>query len=102
MWKKAFCVILAATTAACDSSRVRWDEPQAAPADTVGSIGLGTDHTLTYWRDSSTHRPTDAQMCPASLVSASDSGVEFHAWLRLRPDSTVAVMASRWDGTSGT
>lgn len=102
MWKTVFCVIFGVTTVACDSPRVRWDEPQAAPADTVGAIALAIDHTLIYRRDSSTHRPTDAQMCPASLVSAADTGVEFHAWLRLRPDSTVAVMASRWDGNSGT
>jgi hypothetical protein len=102
MWKNAFFVGLAATTVACDSASVRWDEPQAAPADTVGAIGIAADNTLIYWRDSSSHRPPDPRMCPASLVSASDSGVEFHAWLRLRPDSTVAVMGSRWDGKSGT
>jgi hypothetical protein len=41
-------------------------------------------------------------MCPGSLVSAAERGVEYHAWLRVRPDSTVVVMASRWDGATGT
>jgi hypothetical protein len=102
MRKKALCTVLAVVTVACDSARVRWDEPQAVPGDTIGAIGLTAGNVLTFGRDSSTHRPADPRMCPASLVSASDTGVEFHAWLRLRPDSTVAVMASRWDGATGT
>ncbi len=86
----------------CETSLLRWEEPQAAPADTVGAIGLATGSVLTYWRDSSSHRPDDPRMCPGSLMSASEGCVEFHSWLRLRPDSTVIVMASRWDGASGT
>jgi hypothetical protein len=89
-------------TAACDTARVRWEEPQAAPADTIGAIGLSSDGTLTFRRDSASHRPNDPLMCPGSLAGVSDHGVEFHAWLRLRPDSTVAVMSSRWDGATGT
>jgi hypothetical protein len=102
MSKKAFCFILAVATTACDGPRVRWEQPQAAPADTVGAIALAAGNTLRYWRDSATHRPSDPAMCPASLTSATQNGVEFHSWLRLRPDSTVVVMASRWDGTTGT
>ena len=102
MRKNAFVLALAALTTACDSTRVRWEQPQAAPADTIGAITLTENNTLAYWRDSASHRPDDPRMCPGSLRSATDGGVEFHSWLRLRPDSTVAVMASRWDGASGT
>lgn len=86
---------------ACNTSRVRWDDPRAVPGDTVGAIALAGD-TLIYRRDSTTHKPADPLMCPGSLRSAAGRGTEFHAWLRLRPDSTVVVMASRWDGATGT
>jgi hypothetical protein len=71
---------------ACDTSRVRWEEPQAAPSDTVGA------------RPAVYQAPADSAMCPTSVVSATDEGMQFSAWLRLRPDSTVRVMAARWDG----
>jgi hypothetical protein len=102
MWTKAFCSILVVVLTACDGPRVRWEQPQAAPADTVGAIGIGDGDSLFYWRDSSSHRPPDPLMCPGSLSSAARAGVEFHAWLRRRADSTVVVMASRWDGVTGT
>src|SRR5215213_2993899 len=102
MWTKAFWFILVVGLTACDGPRVRWEQPQAAPADTVGAIGIGDGNSLFYWRDSSTHRPADPLMCPGSLSSAGRAAVEFHAWLRRRPDSTVVVMASRWDGATGT
>lgn len=86
---------------ACGNARVRWEEPRAVPGDTVGAIALAGD-TLIYRRDSTTHKPADPRMCPGSLRSAADRITEFHAWLRLRPDSTVVVMASRWDGATGT
>lgn len=102
MWKKAFGIVLAVAIQACEAPRVRWEQPQAAPADTVGAIALGADNTLRYWRDSAAHRPSDPAMCPGSLTSATQGAVEFHTWLRVRPDSSVVVMASRWDGATGT
>ena len=98
---KRWMPVLLLAAAACDTSHVRWEEPQAAPGDTVGAIAISAD-SLVFWRDSASHAPDDPRMCPSSLRSATDKGVEFHAWLRLRPDSTVVVMASRWDGASGT
>jgi hypothetical protein len=68
----------------------------------VGAIALAPDYSLVFRRDSSTHRPPDPNMCPGSLRSASRDGAEFHAWLRVRPDSSVVVMASRWDSVTGT
>lgn len=100
MHKRFLPLLLAA--AACDSPRVRWAAPQSVPGDTIGAIAISAGDTLVYRRDSTTHKPVDPRLCPGSLRSAVDGGIEFHAWLRLRPDSTVVVMASRWDGATGT
>jgi hypothetical protein len=94
---KRWTLVLLLGTLACDTERVRWVEAEAAPGDTVGHIDLDSAGRLVFGRDPVSTRPADPAMCAASLVSASDRGTDYHAWLRLRPDSTVAVMASRSD-----
>lgn len=71
---------------ACDTSRVRWEEPQAEPADTTGIQRIAF------------RIPDDTAGCLATVASALDHGIQFSAWLHRRPDSTVAVVAAKWDG----
>jgi hypothetical protein len=78
--------LLALVLLACDTSSVRWEEPQAAPADTAGA------------QRPEFQAPADDAMCPGSAASALDKGVQFSAWLHLRADSTVTVQAAHWDG----
>jgi hypothetical protein len=85
--------------AACDTSNIRWQEPQAAPGDTTGTLILGSDASPAFPAASTFESPSDEGMCSTSLVSAADRGEQFSAWLRLRPDSTVRVMASRRTGS---
>jgi hypothetical protein len=73
---------------ACDTSRVRWEEPRAAPADTTGV------------QRAVFQPPVDGAACPGSVASALDKGTQFSAWLHLRPDSTVSVVAAKWDGAN--
>jgi hypothetical protein len=100
MRKLVFCVLLA--TAACDGTRVRWAEPQAAPADTTGFMALEADASPAYPSAREYRVPSDPAMCPYSVASAMDRDRQFSAWLRRRPDSTVNVMAAEWDGRQWT
>jgi hypothetical protein len=83
--------------AACDQSRVRWEEPQAAPPDVSGAIEVRADGTLGSLPEPEWVAAVDSAKCPLSEVSAGRPGVQYSAWLRLRPDSTVRVMAARWE-----
>ena len=86
----------------CDGARVQWAEPEAAPADTTGAIALVSGATPAYPSSAQFHAPSDSGMCPHSVASAIDRGRQFSAWLRLRPDSTVNVVAAEWDGRQWT
>lgn len=83
---------------ACDTSLVRWEEPRAAPADT-GVLAVGTDGRPRYLGREVLRVPPDSAMCPGSAASVMDRGIQFSAWLRLRPDSTVRVMAAQFNGS---
>lgn len=95
-------LILLLGAGACDNPVVRWSEPQAAPSDTSGLLTLGPDAAPAYPPTESFRTPADSAMCPGSARSALDQGVQFSAWLRLRPDSTVRVVAAAWDGNHWT
>jgi hypothetical protein len=71
---------------ACDTSLVRWEEPQALSADTTAAEPVAFE------------TPADPAMCRGSVANALDKGIQFSAWLHLRPDSTVGVVAAKWDG----
>jgi hypothetical protein len=87
---------------ACDSTRVKWDEPQGAPADTTGVIALSDDASPAFPSLRRFHAPADPGMCPHSVVSTMVRDRQYSAWLRLRPDSTVNVVAAEWDGRQWT
>ena len=80
--------VLLLVAGACDTSSVRWEEPQALSADTTAATPVAFAV------------PADPAMCRGSAASAVDKGMQFTAWLHLRPDSTVSVVAARWDGAN--
>ncbi len=90
------------TMAACSDTSVQWAEPQAAPADTTGVMALGEDATPIYHAIRDYQIPTDPGMCPRSVASAMNGAHQYSAWLRVRPDSSVKVMAAEWDGRQWT
>lgn len=94
--------LLLLAVAACDAKRVQWSEAHGAPADTTGIMGLGTDAAPVYGWPAAFHMPADSGMCPGSVATAFDKGRQFSAWLRVRPDSSVRVMAAEWDGSAWT
>lgn len=86
------------TTAGCDATRVRWAEPQGAPGDTLGALVVGGDGTIGFVHPAMVAAsPADSSRCENSLVVAADGNRLYAAWLRRRPDSTVAVVSSRSD-----
>lgn len=87
--------------AACRSERVAWSPPQSAPGDTLGAVELQGD-SIGFVRSPVIAAPDDPLACPGSVVSAEDRGVVYTAWLRIRPDSSVAVMAQRIGGGPAT
>jgi hypothetical protein len=95
-------LVLLLGTLACDTARVRWDEPHGAPGDTTGAMTLGDNEGIVYSTLGQFVTPTDAGMCPRSVASASEKGRQYSAWLRLRPDSTAMVVAAAWDGARWT
>ena len=84
---KRWTPLLLLAALACDTSRVRWEEPQALSADTTNGEGPFIQ------------TPPDSALCEASAVGVRDNGVQFSAWLHRRADSTVSVRAAKWDGT---
>src|ERR1041385_8060676 len=90
-------LILLLGAVACDTSRVGWEEPQAAPADTTDALSVDQRGSITYPpRAAELVLPSDSAMCPGSDAAVSGATGQFSAWLRLRPDSTVRVMAARF------
>lgn len=86
----------------CESSRVQWGEPQAVPGDTLGALAVGPDGSLAFAVPTTPEAwPVDSTICEGSLVAASEGSDLYAAWLKRRPDSTVAVVASRLDARTG-
>lgn len=82
----------------CQSTRVRWNEAQAVPGDTLGAIQIGPAGEVAFETPAVLQTvPADSNRCPNSLSVAVDGRMGYAAWLRLRPDSTVAVVSSRAD-----
>jgi hypothetical protein len=104
MWKRVLVLSAAVLVSGCAPGSVQWGEVSGAAIDTLPGPGVRTVATGYPYRDN-TPGPVDANMCPGSLVYAGDPwGDElvyplFAAWLRVRPDSTVAVMAARYGGS---
>lgn len=80
---------------ACQSDRVRWEAPQAALGDTLGQLVVSPDASVQFARALTAIAPVDSLGCPASYAVVVDGTDAYAAWLRRRPDSSVAVMASR-------
>jgi hypothetical protein len=95
--RKWACAALIATMA-CSQNSVQWAEPRSDPADTTGVMTLGADATPAYPSVRRYRMPADSSMCPHSVASAMNGDRQYSAWLRLRPDATVNVVAAEWDG----
>lgn len=80
----------------CKPDRVQWAAPQAALGDTLGRL-LVHDGAVSFDRAPTAALPVDTLACPRSTAVAVDAGFSYAAWLRRRPDSSVAVLASRSD-----
>ena len=100
MRRSTFILLLAAL--GCDNTRVRWSEPQGAPADTTGAFALGAGATPQFPSMGRFQTPVDTGMCRNSVASTLNGDRQFSAWLRVRPDSSVNVVAAEWDGRQWT
>ena len=81
---------------ACQVDRVRWEAPQGTRGDTLGAIEL-QGGAVRFVGSTAVAAPGDPLACPGSAVTARNGGSIYAAWLRRRPDSSVAVLASRSD-----
>ena len=90
--------LLLVATIGCDNGRVRWQEPQGAPADTTGFFVLGASGVPEYSVPVRFRMPVDPGACPLSVASATAKGRQYSAWLRMRSDSSAVVVAAGWDG----
>jgi hypothetical protein len=86
----------------CTDDRVRWEAARSAPADTIGALAVNGDGTIGYIPAVATSAPNDSLACPRSAVTVVDGGSAWAAWLRRRPDSSVAVVAARSDDGGAT
>ncbi|HET9424553.1 MAG TPA: sialidase family protein [Gemmatimonadaceae bacterium] len=89
-----FALLIFAT--ACRRDHVRWEGTQAALGDTLGQIAL-REASVEFVKPEVQVAPVDSMACPASVASTTDGSTLYAAWLRRRPDSSVAVVASRSD-----
>jgi hypothetical protein len=96
MWTRLIAGALLPGAIGCASDRVRWDAPRAARDDTLGQIAVRGD-SVEFVRPAATVAPSDPLACPASIASTTDGPSVYAVWLRRRPDSSVAVIASRSD-----
>jgi hypothetical protein len=88
---------------ACDNQRVGWSEPQGAAGDSLGALAVDASGAPVFGRAAVLSVvPPDSAACPGSLATASKDGAIYATWLRVRPDSSVRVMAARLDGTQWT
>jgi hypothetical protein len=105
MWKWITRAMLAALVAGCVSEPGEWAAVTAVATDSLPGPGVVSAATGYPYR-MNTAGPPDPGMCPRSIAYAGDPRGKaltyplFAAWLRLRPDSTVAVVASRYGGAS--
>jgi hypothetical protein len=99
MWKRIVSLVLAASVAGCRPDLVEWTDASAVASDTLPFVPPGSSVGMYV---SQAGLPPDSAMCAGSVVYAVDpEGDEltfplFAAWLRLRADSTVAVMSARY------
>jgi hypothetical protein len=88
-----------AGTVGCRTKSVQWGQPQSAPGDTLGLLTLDGRGVATFGRQArASADPPDAQRCGGSLAVTTDGDRWYAAWLRLRTDSTVSVVAAGSDG----
>ena len=81
---------------ACDNAGVRWEAPQAALGDTLGALSIDAG-AVKFVRATVAMGPADLLACAGTVATATDQTMAYATWFRRRPDSSVAVMASRSD-----
>jgi hypothetical protein len=95
--------ILLLGTMACDTQRVRWSQPQAAPADSLGAVAIDSTGAPQFRSTVPVIvTPPDSAACPGSIATARHDASTYATWLRIKPDSSVRVMAARLDGSQWT
>jgi hypothetical protein len=81
---------------ACEGPTVQWNEPESAPADTLGAMALTAPGRVEFARTAvPAGLPIDSARCEKSIVTARDGGRWYAAWLSRRADSSVVVLAAR-------